>query len=344
MSYYANRFRDQWEAAIAEVCADELTLAAITPRTSLCGSVPDPVTTGRIATRVADVTRVPVTAADVRAHDTVGRLASYVRTVARRDHCLQLPPEVAPGGPVLFYLHSASGNAFAIRALRRVLPVPLAGVRAAGLHGERDVPRTIEEFAEAYLPEIRRAQPHGPYLLCGFSSGGLVAFELATRLRADGADIAMLAMLDTDPPAAHFPEDLPDEEWLMEDRLRELLRRVELRVRDGASPDDPEVVDTLRRGHALADDMGPSVLRRQLLVYARSIRAGAVYRAPYYSGAADHFAAETAPEAVDRWRPHVAELRTHVLDAEHYESAIFADARLHAVFTERIAHALRSRG
>ena len=38
--------------------------------------------------------------------------------------------------------------------------------------------------AAYYLEEIRHVQPHGPYLLGGYSFGGLVSYEIALELRA----------------------------------------------------------------------------------------------------------------------------------------------------------------
>ncbi|MFV0303275.1 MAG: polyketide synthase dehydratase domain-containing protein, partial [Paracoccus sp. (in: a-proteobacteria)] len=74
------------------------------------------------------------------------------------------------------------------------------GLQARGLFGED---RPHESFAEAaadYLAEIRQIQPRGPYLLGGFSGGGLIALEMARLLAAAGEETAMLVMLDTPLP------------------------------------------------------------------------------------------------------------------------------------------------
>src|SRR5262249_16162538 len=39
--------------------------------------------------------------------------------------------------------------------------------------------------------------PRGPYYLCGYSFGGLVAYEIAQQLTAQGQPVAMLAFFDT---------------------------------------------------------------------------------------------------------------------------------------------------
>src|SRR5690606_5152771 len=56
---------------------------------------------------------------------------------------------------------------------------------------------TFEEMANDYLAEIRMVQPHGPYLLAGFSGGGITAYEMARQLGDAGETVAQLVMLDT---------------------------------------------------------------------------------------------------------------------------------------------------
>jgi thioesterase domain-containing protein len=43
-------------------------------------------------------------------------------------------------------------------------------------------------------------RPHGPYLLGGFSGGGITAYEIARQLTEAGEEVAMLALLDTPLP------------------------------------------------------------------------------------------------------------------------------------------------
>jgi len=57
----------------------------------------------------------------------------------------------------------------------------------------------IEDMAEVYLHAIKEVQLHGPYVLIGYSLGGLVVLEVAQRLSANGERVALLAMLDAYP-------------------------------------------------------------------------------------------------------------------------------------------------
>jgi thioesterase domain-containing protein len=68
--------------------------------------------------------------------------------------------------------------------------------------GERvDRSKTIDSLAEEMLAEIRALQPQGPYSIAGYSLGGLVAYEVAGRLRAAGEAIDWLALLDSGEPS-----------------------------------------------------------------------------------------------------------------------------------------------
>src|SRR5262249_13106066 len=44
---------------------------------------------------------------------------------------------------------------------------------------------------------IRALRPHGPYLLAGYSGGGIVAFEMAQQLTALGEEVPLLVFFDT---------------------------------------------------------------------------------------------------------------------------------------------------
>jgi acetoacetyl-CoA synthetase len=52
-------------------------------------------------------------------------------------------------------------------------------------------------MVDAYVAVVREAQPSGPYALAGYSFGGLVAYEMARRLRARGEQVELLALLET---------------------------------------------------------------------------------------------------------------------------------------------------
>jgi acetoacetyl-CoA synthetase len=79
------------------------------------------------------------------------------------------------------------------------LPNPIYGLQPKGIEGFDEPSQTIEEMADFYLRGIRRFQPLGPYILAGYSLGGLAALEMARSLVASGEQIPLLTMIDSYP-------------------------------------------------------------------------------------------------------------------------------------------------
>jgi phthiocerol/phenolphthiocerol synthesis type-I polyketide synthase E len=101
--------------------------------------------------------------------------------------------------PPFFCIHGAGGNVLIYRELAQRLgpDQPFYGLQAIGLDASCPPLTRIEDMAALYTKEIRRKQPHGPYYLGGYCMGGTVAFEVAQQLRAQGEQVALLALFDT---------------------------------------------------------------------------------------------------------------------------------------------------
>ncbi|MFK5957171.1 MAG: SDR family NAD(P)-dependent oxidoreductase [Planctomycetota bacterium] len=107
--------------------------------------------------------------------------------------------------PPFFLVAGMFGNVLNLRHLAAHLgkDQPMYAVQARGLHGDDRPHRRFEDMARDYLEEIRKVQPEGPYLLGGFSGGGITAMEMAQQLQASGEETAALILLDT--PITHAP-------------------------------------------------------------------------------------------------------------------------------------------
>ncbi len=108
------------------------------------------------------------------------------------------------GGPKtpFFLVAGMFGNVLNLRHLAHLLGTdrPFYGLQARGLFGDAAPHATVEAAAADCLAEIRQVQPQGPYLLGGFSGGGLTAWEIGRQLRAMGEEVALMALLDTPMP------------------------------------------------------------------------------------------------------------------------------------------------
>src|SRR5712692_1384520 len=100
-----------------------------------------------------------------------------------------------------FCVHGLGGNVLEFSDLARHLDddQPFYCLQSQGLDGEQPLLTSVEEMAAHYIKEMRELQPAGPYFIGGRSLGGMVAFEMACQLRAQGQEVGLLALLDTYP-------------------------------------------------------------------------------------------------------------------------------------------------
>jgi len=56
---------------------------------------------------------------------------------------------------------------------------------------------SLEELGALYVADMRAFQPEGPYHLLGASFGGMVIYEVARQLRAQGLEVGLVGLLDS---------------------------------------------------------------------------------------------------------------------------------------------------
>jgi len=91
---------------------------------------------------------------------------SFIRLKGGKEH------------PPILITHGLGGRArFSELAKHIHTAHPIYGVQARGIDGREEPFDRIEDMAEFYLEALKELQPEGPYLLIGYSFGGLVALE-----------------------------------------------------------------------------------------------------------------------------------------------------------------------
>jgi acetoacetyl-CoA synthetase len=103
--------------------------------------------------------------------------------------------------PPVFITHGLGGSVMDFFQVVKHVQTPhtIYGMQAKGIDGAEEPFDRIEDMARYSLDAVKQLQPHGPYLLVGYSLGGLVVLEMARQLAADGEKVALLAMLDSYP-------------------------------------------------------------------------------------------------------------------------------------------------
>ena len=139
---------------------------------------------------------------------TIRELAAVLREEGSRQWSSLVAIRAGGSRPPLFCIHAAGANVLIYRPLANHLDAeqPVYAFQALGLDGITPPLTSVEAMAHHYLKEMRALQPDGPYYLLGGSFGGLVAFEMAQQLRAQGREVALLALLDTYCPLHSFTQ------------------------------------------------------------------------------------------------------------------------------------------
>ncbi len=174
----------------------------------------DSLAAARVFTAIAERLHVDLPLTTLIDAPTARKLARKVRH-ARRLRAGNAPPvdrplvPLAPAGAPLFFAPSAGADTFTLHELAKALAprVRLIGLSYPGLDRTRPFLTRVEDLAERFLPHVRTAAPDGPLRFAGSSFGGLVAVELAKRLRAEGRRVDLLTLLDTYAP--HYPRRRP---------------------------------------------------------------------------------------------------------------------------------------
>jgi amino acid adenylation domain-containing protein len=132
---------------------------------------------------------------------TVAGMASVIEASRREvgHNGLIVPIQSRGSAPILFFVYPDESAMLTLRHFVGPLgsEQPVLGLFPARVGRRFDQSRGIEELASTMLATIRSTQPRGPYLLAGFSLGGLIAYEIAGLLRADGEEVGWLGLLDT---------------------------------------------------------------------------------------------------------------------------------------------------
>jgi thioesterase domain-containing protein/acyl carrier protein len=144
---------------------------------------------------------------------TIEHLASFLRREADSMSWSCLIEFQSSGSKTpLFFVHPGGGNVFSYYDLAHCLGSdrPFYAFQEPGLYKEQALFTRIEDMASYYIEALRTIQPEGPYLLGGWSFGGIVAFEMAQQLVAQDQRVSQLLVLDSYAPISR-------EEYLTDD-------------------------------------------------------------------------------------------------------------------------------
>jgi thioesterase domain-containing protein len=208
------------------------------------------------------------------------------------------------GAPALVLVHPVGGAVFCYAPLAAALrsPAPVYGFADEAGDGDEPPEERIPRLAQGYLDRLRERDVERPWVLGGWSFGGLVAYEMA-RIEDEGSPVLLL-------DADYVGDDEP--EW-PEEKLRSYFAQ-DVTGLAGAAP---ETADFEELGARLG------VSREELDQRYRIFHANALgllaYRPQPYDGPVTLVNAERSPDVAADWKRVVTgPFRSETVPGDHY--------------------------
>ncbi|MCC0176195.1 amino acid adenylation domain-containing protein [Waterburya agarophytonicola K14] len=130
---------------------------------------------------------------------TIEELAGCIEAENYNHNYSLIPIQAKGSKDPLFCIHGGVGEIFLYREIAKYIEPdrPIYALEPLGFN-DRTAPLTdIKEMAARYIEEIRKVQPEGSYLFCGYCIGGVIAWEMARQLKDRNERIDLLAMIDS---------------------------------------------------------------------------------------------------------------------------------------------------
>src|SRR5437773_7199092 len=203
-------------------------------------------------------------------------------------------------------------------------------------------------MARFYLEALEELYPQGPYILIGYSFGGLVALEMAHRRSETGKNVALLVLIDAYPHPRYMAYS---------QRLRLLATRLRGHVNQMRQLPLPSALSYFVRGvkrrlrisRALGEpwslrDAGPTVREAALRrVKQKAYLAYANYQPRFYRGKIHFVTAEIKSffpgDPATIWADLAAELEIEIIPGNHLNIVTTQFEPLALVLTRYIQHA-----
>lgn len=226
--------------------------------------------------------------------ETIADLAVILRQQQGSSTWSSLVPIQSTGNhPPFFCVHPSGGNVFCYLDLARYLgpDQPFYGLQARSVESGQQSPQTIEEMATEYLLAIQKVSPQGPYYLGGWSTGGLIAFEVAQQLKRQGLEVALLILIDSYVLPEEALDAFTDEEMMVEfatDFFAFGQQDIAFDAIEGMGEETKSPLHSIWQ-YGLQNDLFPDDLtytqaERLFKVFKANIRASQTYRPTPYSG------------------------------------------------------------
>jgi amino acid adenylation domain-containing protein len=195
-----DRVNEQTIDRISAIWRDVLHLSQVGPHENFFDVGGDSLAAVLLSIRLEQQFKHVPWLANLLENPTIAGLARRLDLDAAKEKSLVVRMQPNGDRPPLLCVPGADGQLLVFRHLAAAIgnDQPVYGIQPHGLDGAAP-DSTIEESAARNIRELRRIQPSGPYRLAGFSTGGVVAFEMARQFQELGECVDSLMLIDSFP-------------------------------------------------------------------------------------------------------------------------------------------------
>jgi amino acid adenylation domain-containing protein len=144
---------------------------------------------------------IDVRVADMFAFPTVESLSARALGLHRPPSGdAAIPVRVARSGAPLFLVHDGFGSVDYVQVLAPHVGADCSLYALPAPPADGPVIQTIEAMSTRLVRMIRAVRASGPYRVAGWSFGGLLAYEMAVQLIAEGELVEFVGLIDPTPP------------------------------------------------------------------------------------------------------------------------------------------------
>jgi acyl-CoA synthetase (AMP-forming)/AMP-acid ligase II/thioesterase domain-containing protein len=251
----------------------------------------------RSCARLSEMLGSKIELGQIFRYPTLRELSQAISVSGQRQQWLNLTPIRMKGKLTPFVcVHGDEGNYNLPRLFSEERP--FIGFMHQGEDGLGMRYKSIKSMARHYVNELLQARPEGPYILCGFSAGGVIAFEMAQRLRAMGKEVPLLVLLDSRGPYFNW--------WLHAPKAKLFGLRADL--------SKPRCERYLRKGMAI-----PYALRNAYIIttYRSAVDR---FRPRPYAGDILYVRSTERSQEPDGWADKLTgDVRTEIVEGKHLD-------------------------
>ena len=280
-------------------------------------------------------------------HPTIRKLASLLQPNKPVAMFKSLVPIKPQGNKVPIYIiHGIGLNLLNFKSLVDYMDAeqPIYGLQARGLDGTDEPLDNMEAIAACYINELIIQNPTGPYAIAGYSFGGYVALEMARQLKAQGREVKMLAMFDTNAEEStlHYTarqkitrklsRQLPKFVWI----LKSLLKDPKATLRYQKLVAGWKIQSLLNMDGKIQEPMLEGGSEHMLRIVEKHEIAYENYRLKQYDGVIDLFKANIRPYFVEDpknlgWKKYAQRgVRVHDVPGDHKQMLLPPNDRFFA--------------